>query len=104
MKLTLLFVALTLSARAQTINILHIDANATNINGISYDHLWLNAAPVCPGSNYAFETETFTWFGEPQWNAIGQFTPQYLSDGTDVWVTNGGAHFFRTRLLIPPTK
>jgi hypothetical protein len=102
MKLILLLAALTISAGAQTINIVHIDANATNIAGISYDHLWLNAAPVCRGSNYTFETETFTWFGEPKWNVVGQFTPQYMAGGCDVWVTNGGCHVFRTRMLVKP--
>lgn len=99
---TTLLLLCAVAARSQTVNIVHLDVNATNINGITYDHVWLVAAPVCPGSNYVFETRSETRFGQPQWNAIGQFTPQYLAGGADVFVTNGGAHLFRTRMLVPP--
>lgn len=102
MKLAILLTLLCASAHGQAINIVHVESNTTNINGISYDQVWLVAAPVCPGSNYVFETRTFTWFGEPQWNTVGQFTPQYMAGGMSVFVTNGGAHMFRSRMLLPP--
>lgn len=101
----LLLSASVAASHAQTVNIIGHVPNFQVINGVSYDEYVLVAAPVVLEHTYEWQVYTPTWFGQPEWTTIGQFTPEeYEAFAGAVEIPSTEAPIFRVIELVEPPR